>query len=416
MNQPAKKRSHNIIESLLPLAVTIDKVKLDPRNARLHLESNMAAIQRSLEAYGQRKPIVVNARTGAIEAGNGLFQAAVKLGWTHIAAVMVADDEDTAKGYAIMDNQSALLAEWDFPVLKDLLQELDTGAFNMDLTGFNQGEIEDLMTRFQVIEPGKTDEDAIPEEVETICKTGDLWQLGEHRLLCGDAIRAEDVERLMDGKKADMVFTDPPYGVNYQPEATGRSKKRWAKIAHDDITDPLFFKEWGTLLLSITRANAAYYICMVDKNLDVVVRSLKESGIYVNLFIIWVKNQAPITWNRYHNKHEIMIYAGEGAKPTSPKSRWYGPNNEVTVWEIDKDAHSSYEHPTQKPVALAERAIKNSSAIKQLVLDPFGGSGSTVIACEKLNRRCFMLEIAPHYCDVIIGRWQNFTGRKAVKL
>jgi hypothetical protein len=142
----ARKKNHKIIESLLPLAVEVERLKLDPRNARLHPDPNMEAIRRSLESYGQRKPIVVNSATGVIEAGNGLFQAAVKLGWTHVAAVMVDDDEVTAKGYALMDNKSALSAEWDFPVLKDLLQELDTGAFDMDLTGFNQEEIEKLMT------------------------------------------------------------------------------------------------------------------------------------------------------------------------------------------------------------------------------------------------------------------------------
>jgi len=188
-----------VIEALKPLLVDIDSVKPDPRNARQHPVRNIDTIKKSLEAYGQRKPIVVNQNTNFIEAGNGMWEAAKALGWTQIAVVKVDDDKDVAKAFGIMDNQSALLADWDLPILKDLLQELDDGSVDMDLTGFNVDEIEELMTQFHEDNEGLTDEDAIPEDVETVCKTGDLWILGNHRLLCGDATKKEDVERLMDG-------------------------------------------------------------------------------------------------------------------------------------------------------------------------------------------------------------------------
>jgi len=389
MTEPVKKETHNILESLLPLAVTIDKVKLDPRNARTHPEPNMAAIQQSLKAYGQRKPIVVNARTGEIEAGNGLFQAAVNLGWTQVAAVMVTDDEDTAKGYAIMDNQSALLAEWDFPVLKDLLQELDTGAFDMDLTGFNQGEIEDLMTRFQVIEPGKTDDDAIPEEVETICKTGDLWMLGNHRLLCGDATIITDVEKLMGGEKADMVFTDPPYGIAYK-DVKGKHKP----IVNDN---GVAISE----LLALLPFDIPSYVCCNWQSYPEYYKAIPD----VKALIVWDKGHGVQNLDKFYKRHEFIIYRGE-----------YGGQKTVDgdVWLVDREVRA--DHPTAKPVLLIEKAIGYSSFVGQIVLDLFGGSGSTLIACEKLGRRCFMMEIDEHYCDVIIKRWEDFTGRKAVKL
>lgn len=396
MKQPAKKRNHNIIESLLPLAVTIDKVKLDPRNARLHPESNMAAIQQSLKAYGQRKPIVVNARTGAIEAGNGLFQAAVKLGWTHIAVVMVTDDEDTAKGYAIMDNKSALLAEWDFPVLKDLLQELDTGAFDMDLTGFNQGEIEDLMTQFQVIEPGKTDDDAIPKEVETICKTGDLWQLGNHRLLCGDATRAEDVERLMDGKKADMVFTDPPYGINKEG------------IPNDENLSAYY----SAIDISFGFTGKDIYLCTFGW-VNLIGEMISKTPKYRFLWVCI--NHTPNTGPHgiptalgFNEWSPIMVFLKGKPKPRE-QIRDYFKNT-------DQSEVSSLSHPTPKNVQVCVYFIGRLSYGNEVILDSFGGSGSTLIACEKLNRHCFMLEIVPHYCDVIIRRWEDFMGRKGVKL
>ena len=224
----------SIIKELQKLAIPIDSVELDPRNARQHPQPNLDAIKRSLEQYGQRKPIVVNSETGIIEAGNGLWQAAKELGWTEIAAVKVKDNPENATGYALMDNQSALLAEWDFSVLKDLLQELDTGAFDMDLTGFDSKAIEDLMTQFHIPAEGLTDDDEVPEQVETICKAGDLWQLGNHYLLCGDATKKEDVEKLMGGKKADMVFTDPPYGAHiteFMQDAHGVNGSRREHLA-----------------------------------------------------------------------------------------------------------------------------------------------------------------------------------------
>jgi ParB-like chromosome segregation protein Spo0J len=189
----------NIAEGLKPLLTDITTINPDKRNARNHPVRNLDAIKLSLETYGQRKPIVVNAANDMIEAGNGLYLAAVALGWTQIAVVYVNDDETTQKAYGLMDNQSALISEWDLPNLKDLLTELDTGGLDMAVTGFSADEIENLMTQTFDPKSGLTDDDAIPEKVETICKKGDLWKLGNHRLLCGDSTVITDVERLMGG-------------------------------------------------------------------------------------------------------------------------------------------------------------------------------------------------------------------------
>jgi len=230
----------NIAEGLAPLAVDIDSVREDPQNARKHSSRNLAAIKKSLRTYGQRKPIVVNSETGIIEAGNGLWRAAKALGWTRVAAAMVKDDPATAKGYALMDNQSALLADWDMPVLSELLKELDAGVFDMELTGFSEREIENLLAEIPEPTVGLIDDDEVPEGEDTACKFGDLWQLGDHRLLCGDSAQRADIQKLMGGALADLVITDPPYNVNYKSKAgntyTGGKYGGKLKAFEDDKT------------------------------------------------------------------------------------------------------------------------------------------------------------------------------------
>jgi len=407
----------NIVEALKSLAIPIDSVKLDERNARQHPPVNIDAIRRSLEHYGQRKPIVVRQDDNIIEAGNGLWLAAKELGWTEIAAVMVEDDHDNATGYAIMDNQSALLADWEFPILKDLLEELDNGVFDMNLTGFDTKEIEDLMTQFYVPEEGLTDDDAIPEKVDSICKTGDLWQLGSHRLLCGDATVKADVNRLMGSEKADMVFTDPPYGVDYDGTHLssgtyfGNGKRSAEKLANDNRD---IFGEAMPMIVSILKADkCCIYLCFGGALGYPVYKAVYDNDLIPRALIIWNKNHAQFgsMGSQYKQKHEPILYLYRKGKST----QWFGANNEVTVWDIDRQIKNEY-HLTQKPVALSERAIGNSSKIGDIVADLFGGSGSTLIACEKLGRRCYMMEIDEHYCDVIIERWQQFTGKKAERI
>ena len=382
----------NIIESLKPLAVSIDSIKNDPHNVRSHSERNINVIKKSLETYGQRKPIVVN-QDGIIEAGNGMYQAARELGWTEIAAVRVDDVEEVAKAFGIIDNKSAELAEWSLPGLKDVLESLDTGAFDMEATGFDVKEIEDLMTQFHVDEEGLTDDDAIPEDVGTVCKSGDLWKLGNHRLLCGDATKKEDVERLMDGQKADMVFTDPPYGINLDTDYTkvmGRGKK-YKKVIGDD-------NEWDF-------HNADWFDCNEQFwfGADNYRYTIPKGGSW----FVWDKQVSDhdglshtgslfeLLWSKASHKQEII---------KEPYFRFYGMDTKKRV------------HPTQKPVKLCVWFLERFSKGTNLIIDLFGGSGSTLIACEKLDRRCYMMEIAPEYNDVIIERWQKFTGKQAEKI
>ncbi len=394
--------NHGIITPLALLAVPIDSVHVDPRNARSHPARNLETIKLSLQAYGQRKPIVVN-QDGVIEAGSGLHEGAVSLGWTHIAAVRVEDDPSTATGYAIMDNQSALLAEWDMPVLKDLLEELDSGDFDIGLTGFLADEIEELMTQLHEPGGGLTDDDEVPEAPEPICKRGDLWLLGDHRLLCGDATLSGDVKRLMAGEKADIVFTDPPYGVNYDGGA-----KRRGKLNNDEVGTTIY-RDSIPLLPPVLHDHAALYLWYADAHVAAAAAAVDAAGYVITAQIVWTKNNAQfVSTAHYHGKHEPCFYAHKRGKA----NQWFGGKNEVTVWDVDRAPRNDY-HPTQKPVELAERAISNSSQSGQLVIDPFGGSGSTLIACEKTGRKCRMMEIDQHYCDVIIKRWEDYTGRKA---
>jgi len=335
-----------------------------------------------IDYQGWRNPIVVSTRSGFIVKGHARLTAAEVLELEEVP-VDYQDYDSEAQEWADMlaDNRIAELAEIDRTVLKDLIEELDTGAVDIELTGYTDDVIEDLMTAFHQPSEGLTDDDAVPEPTESICKKGDLWSLGNHRLLCGDATVITDVEKLMGGEKADMVFTDPPYGlggydgarVKFQPIAGDNGDvKQFYDCVPIDISERYV---WGG------------FPNFVD--LSSIPRDV----------IVWKKNNFGMGTG-YRGQYELCFYWGN----------FKGSDSDV--WEIDKDTH--YKHPTQKPVALAERAITNSKP--HIILDLFGGSGSTLIACEKLQRKCYMMEIDEHYCDVIIKRWEDFTGNEAVKL
>jgi len=410
----------NIAEGLESLTISISSIKPDPRNARKHLERNIEAIKRSLEQYGQRKPIVVRKATMHVEAGNGMLQAAKALSWTEIAAVLIDDDEDTAKAFGLMDNQSALLAEWDLPTLKDLLTELDTGAFDMDLTGFDTKEIEDLMN--QTLEPteGLTDDDAIPEQVETICKKGDLWKLGEHRLLCGDSTVITDVERLMGGDKIGLLATDPPYGINivHVDGATDGGSKPFGSVK----PGARGFGSWGTVQKGpksknkLIKANVYHTIEGDDKPFN----PTHLIGI-ADHTVLWGANYyadklpSSAGWICWDKREQITRNSFADCELA-----WTSDHKPSRVFShLWNGLHKGSEHgdrrlhPTQKPVALFEWLIEQYTEESDIVADLYGGSGSTLIACEKLQRKCRMMEIDEHYCDVIITRWQDFTGKKA---
>ena len=376
--------------------VAIESLALDPNNARKHSKRNLDAIKASLSKFGQRKPIVVH--NNVVIAGNGTLEAAKSLGWTEITISRCpADwDADTAKAYALADNRSSELAEWDDAILATQLLDLDEMGWDIEDIGFSQKDLPDLTP---------VDEDEIPEPpVEPKTKLGDIYQLGRHRLMCGDSTDSATVERLMNGEKADMVFTDPPYGVSY--DGGHANEKRRDKLQNDDKVDMYNLPIKNAFAAS--KDEAPLYLWFADRFSQDVITGLIEAGWVVRNWIVWNKNVAQFgaIGAQYKSKHEPCIYAFKKGKTVN----WVGPNNETTVWDVSRD-HKNEHHPTQKPVELAKRAMDNHSV--EAVLDLFGGSGSTLIAAEQTNRTCYMMELDPKYCDVIITRWENLTGLEA---
>ena len=377
----------------------IADLHLDPANARLHPERNRAAIQASLKRFGQQKPIVITP-SGMVVAGNGTLEAAKAIGWTEIDCVVSDLDGIERTAFGIADNRTSELAEWDDTVLTELLDHLKHEGFDLDDAGFTDGELDAMLKAEQG--PADIEEDEVPEPpADPVTKPGDLWLLGEHRLLCGDSTKAEDVERLMNGAKAGMVFTDPPYGINFQ----SRSRKQtpqFEKIANDDV----ILKIWP-LLWSAMSSDAAAYVCT---RWDVYHKWLESSKQFdVKNCVVWYKRNGGLgdLQNCYSPNHEFIIVAHKGTAALRGKRL-------ADVWEVGRDAVTSYAHPTQKPVGLPAIAVESHSDKGDVVLDLFLGSGTTLIAAEQLGRKCYGMEISPAYCDVIVNRWEALTGKKAV--
>ena len=367
--------------------VTIESLKLDPNNARKHSRHNLDAIAASLNKFGQRKPIVVH--NGVVIAGNGTLEAAKTLGWKEIAvSVCPADwDADTAKAYALADNRSSELAEWDDAILATQLLDLDEMGWDIEAIGFEPLPLRDL---------DESKEDEIPEPpVEPVTKLGDIYQLGRHRLMCGDSTDLATVERLMDGVKSDMVFTDPPYGVNYEG-------------IHNDSREGLedllrsVFKNYA----NVSVKGASIYVFHSDRSADIFHKVFREF-FHFSSMIIWFKNSLTLSQTDYQSQHEPCLYGWVD----NGTHNFYGDRKQVSVWQFQKESVEG--HTTPKPVELVKNAINNSSKQGQNIIDLFGGSGSTLIAAENTNRTCYMMELDPKYCDVIIKRWENLTGLKA---
>ena len=360
------------------------------RNTRTHSDEQVNQIVSSIKEFGFTNPVLID-KESMIIAGHGRVMAANKLKLSKVPTICLAHlTEAQKKAYIIADNRLALNAGWDEDMLKVELEELNDLEFDISLLGFEDKEIESLLS-----DPteGLTDEDAVPDlPEEPTTKLGDLWILGEHRLLCGDSTSIDAVDKLMDGNKADMVFTDPPYNVAFN----GRSGK-FDVIKNDKLSDDEFvdFIDGFLSTLEVINSNT-YYICCNWAFYGLLQLKLKPKAC-----IVWAKNVFGLG-KGYRHQHEFILFDGL----IDPSI-----TNESDLWNIAKD--SKYKHPTQKPVELSFRAIKNSSKEKNIVLDLFLGSGSTLIAAEKTNRKCYGMELDPKYCDVIIQRWEEFTGNKA---
>jgi DNA modification methylase len=404
----------HIAEPLRPLAVPITDLTPDAANARKHDERNLDAIAASLSRWGQRLPIVVQRRGMVVRAGNGRVEAAKRLGWTHIAAVVVDDDSVEAVAFAIADNRTAELATWDDQTLASLLDTLPKDA--RDAAGWSDAELSDLL---ESLTPAEVVEDEAPEPLaEAVSRTGDLWHMGAHRLLCGDSTKAEDVGRVMGDTRPSLMLTDPPYGVAYQTklsveEATARRRRTdGLEVANDALTPDATralvaaaLGEGGRRL----RPGGAFYVCSPSGDMSDVMRTaVVDAGLRYRQVIIWVKDVFVMGRQDYHWRHEDILYGWvEGAAHYFVDDR-----TQDTVWECPRPKRSE-EHPTMKPAELFGRAIGNSTRAGDAVYEPFSGSGTTLVASEQLGRTCYAIELEPRYVDVAIRRWQKLTGREA---
>lgn len=381
----------------------------NPRNPNEHPRRQLELLAEILKFQGWRAPIVVSKQSGFIVKGHGRLQAA-KLAGLKEAPVDLQDYETEAQEHAdlIADNKLAELSDFNGGALKDLIEELDTGAFDLELLGFGEDELADLFSQFHVPEEGQTDEDALPDEVKPRAKLGQVWNLGTHRILCGDSTDRETVAAFVKNNKADLVFTDPPYGVNVKG---GKGKK---SVIAGDLTQTAIPFAFEIAVDIATKPKARLYFCGGEQNLGLYAKLFDRFLAQLPKHLIWVKPSFVMKQNGYHNQYELIFYGfKEGG---GGKAMWYGGRTEdeaSDIWQIDRDNVHEYMHPTQKPVALASRAIANHTQKGQTVFEPFSGSGSTLLACEVLARKCQAIELDPHYCDVTIQRWEDFTGKKA---
>ena len=380
--------------------VSIDKIKPYQRNARKHDSKSIEVIANSISEFGMADPIAVWGKENIVIEGHGRLLALKQLGYDK-APIIHLDylTDEQRRAYTLAHNKTAEFSEWDMELLTDEAESI----FNIDLSDFGFDLSDDEEEETEVIE------DEVPQEVEPIAKQGDIWQLGRHRLMCGDSTSITDVEKLMNGNKADMVFTDPPYGIDY---SGGRSQvvrdKEYGKLKNDDLQG----EELGNLICNVFNFNkkeADVYICVSPIMQKPFLDYIEQRGKELNAVIVWDKKQPGLGYMAYRRQCEFILFVK--GKPFKK-----GDTTDFDLWSISRDDATTYVHGTQKPVGVSARAIKNSSKQDDNVLDFFGGSGSTLIACEQLDRNCFMMELDPHYVDVIIARWEKFTGQKAVLL
>lgn len=380
INWPADNVERKTVASLIPYA----------RNSRTHSDEQVAQIAASMKEWGFTNPILID-ETGMIIAGHGRVLSAQKLGLVEVPC-MVADGwtEAQKKAYIIADNKLALNAGWDNELLAVEFGELKELEFDLELTGFDLAEIGELID-----EPvdGLTDEDEVPEPPETpVSALGDIWQLGNHRLMCGDSTSIDAVEKLMDGQKADMVFTDPPYNIDYQGVKDKREKIKNDKMSDEDFTDFLRQSLMGCETM---------YVCCSWQYSHLFKQAMADLARAPKAMIVWNKVNPAQHLDKYFKQHEIIFYYGD-----------FGGHKTLRgdVWEVKRQRNTV--HPTMKPVELIDMAMADQ-AEKLVVYDSFGGSGSTLISCEKNSKQCRMMELDEKYVDVIIKRWQDFTGKEA---
>ena len=381
------------------------------RNARTHSEEQVAQIAASIAEFGFTNPILAGT-DGIIVAGHGRLAAAQKLG-LEIVPVVVLDHltQTQRRALVIADNRIAENAGWDDAMLRIELEALELEGFDLDITGFDADALAELIAGDEPDNEGQTDEDAVPEVGETpVSRPGDVWQLGPHRLLCGDATVAESYGVLLQGAPVDMVFTDPPYNVNYANSAKDKMRGKDRAILNDNLGDGFYDFLLAALTQMVTHCRGGIYVAMSSSELDVLQAAFRAAGGKWSTFIIWAKNTFTLGRADYQRQYEPILYGW----PEGAQRHWCGDRDQGDVWNIKKPQKNDL-HPTMKPVELVERALRNSSRPGNVVLDPFGGSGTTLIAAEKSGRVARLIELDPKYVDVIVRRWEDFTGKKAIR-
>jgi len=386
----------------------VDKLVPYDKNPRTHSTEQVSQIAASIAEFGFLNPILVDTAAGII-AGHGRLQAAKQLGLAQVPVVVLDHMTEAQKrAYVIADNKLALNAGWDEDLLRAEMIALSAENFDLPLIGFSDDELADLLSDPNIA-AGNTDEDAVPEApITPVSKPGDLWKLGHHRLLCGDSTVLANVEKVLDGALADMVFTDPPYNVDYGNTAKDKMRGTNRTIMNDNLGEGFEQFLYDSCVNMLTVCKGAVYICMSSSELHTLQKAFIAAGGKWSTFIIWAKNTFTLGRADYQRQYEPILYGWkQGADHF-----WCGARNQGDVWFVNKPVRNDL-HPTMKPVELVERAVQNSSKSRDIVLDCFGGSGTTLIACEKLNRQCRMIELDPKYADVIVKRWEEFTGKKA---
>ena len=380
---------------------------LNEQNPRWMPPEEMAALKRSLATWGVVDPIIVRREDGQVIGGHQRIAAAIELG---LAQVPVVDVEISGMDAALLAQAlNRIMGRWDEPTLSIVQQQLRLQGADLTLTGFTEGELQ----LYAGPKPGLTDPDAVPEMPEPVSKLGDLWLCGEHRLLCGDATKAEDVDRLMAGERAALFATDPPYGCDAGNIGFTAQRDKIEAITKDDLEG----REMQAFLESAFRSaipylnlDCAWYLWHPMLTQGYFAAAAAAADLIIHRQIIWVKEQFIFGRGDYHWQHELCFFGWrQGYRPP-----FYGERNQSTVWSIAwGEKRGAVGHPTVKPVTLFEIPLRNHTKAGGIALDPFLGSGTTMIACERLGRRCYGMEIEPRYVDVAVKRWEQFTGREA---
>jgi len=378
------------------------------KNSRTHSDAQVAQIAASIKEFGWTNPILVDGDNGII-AGHGRLMAARKLGYKEVPTIELADLTETQKrAYIIADNRLALNAGWDNEMLTIELNDLLADGFALELLGFDPKELNALLEP-EVVQ-GLTDEDAVPdvpEEPKT--KLGDIYQLGNHRLMCGDSTNVEAVVELTGGAGVDMLLTDPPYNVAYEGKTKESLTIQNDSMGNDEFRQ--FLRDAFVTADTVMKKGAVFYIWHADSEGYNFRGACDDAGWKVRQCLIWKKSSMVMGRQDYHWKHEPCLYGWkDGAGHL-----WAADRKQTTILEFEKP-HRNGEHPTMKPVALFEYQMLNNTKGGDMVLDLFGGSGTTMIAAEKHGRHAYLMELDPKYCDVIVKRWEDFTGKTAVLL